>query len=408
MRSIPLFHSGCRPGSVRRRTQWLALVLSPALALTALGCRDGAEPPTAPPASTVSAAEAAATATLSFRQISAGGLHTCAVTTNDLAYCWGEGHWTPAPVPGGLRFLLVSAGETNRGSEGFTCGLATNRQAYCWGTDLVPVAVPGGRRFRQISTGYGYSCAVTTTDVAFCWGVNNYLGQLGTGGGAVQEPTRVAGGLRWRSVFTSATHTCGVTLDDVGYCWGYNVLGQLGSGIANFSNPKPVKIAGGLRFDQVKPGSGVDFGLNSTEVDIATTCGITRNDRAYCWGAYGAIGSEVERTSTPLQVAGGRRYDFVHPGAVHTCALTVTSVAFCWGDNQAGQLGIGTFASSPTPVRVAGGLRFVSLTVAPTGAHSCGITETNQAYCWGSNNTGQLGDGSHSNRPKPVPVAGAM
>jgi alpha-tubulin suppressor-like RCC1 family protein len=58
------------------------------------------------------------------------------------------------------------------------------------------------------------------------------------------------------------------------------------------------------------------------------------------------------------------------------------------------------------PTLVAGGLRF--LEVYAGGAHSCGITTTNRAYCWGSNSFGQLGDGTTTQRLTPVPVAGAM
>ena len=143
----------------------------------------------------------------------------------------------------------------------------------------MPTEVPGGRRFRQVSSGYGYACGVTPTDVAFCWGVNNTLGQLGTGGGNSTTPVRVAGGLRFRTVFTAATHTCGATLDDRAYCWGFAVLGELGDGSFVFTQPKPVLVAGGLRFRQVKPGSGFDGSINDgPEIDVAFSCGITTTE----------------------------------------------------------------------------------------------------------------------------------
>lgn len=389
-----------------RSMRLLCGVLAPSVVLGVLGCRDGAESPTAPPSPSASTAQVAAATSLSFRMISAGGEHTCAVTTSDRAYCWGNGLRSPTPVFGGLTFLEVSTGQ-----GGLACGITKTYRAYCWGTesgqDLVPALVPGGRRFRQISAGVDYACAVTTTDVAFCWG-DNHLGQLGTGGGFTTEPTRVAGGHRWRRVFTAATHTCGVTLDNVGYCWGANVFGQLGSGIHSFSEPKPVKVAGGLKFRQVKPGSGFDSGLHGPELDTSISCGITKEDWAYCWGNSAAIGNVQEgpTTPTPRRVAGGRHYGYIHPGLFHTCALTTASVAFCWGLNTSGQLGVAAPSFSATPVRVSGGLHFVFITVAPDGWHSCGITPAHQAYCWGRNGYGQLGDGTNINRFSPVRVTG--
>lgn len=396
---------------MNRLTRLLVPTLVQVFAVAIVGCRDGTEAPTAPQAAPPALATAVPGAQ-AFRQLSAGGGYTCGVTTNDVAYCWGVFGSSPTPVPvsGGLRFLEVSAGGTDGGRrEPMACGIATSQRAYCWERDLIPAEVPGGRRFRQLSAGYGYACGVTPTDVAFCWGVNNTLGQLGTGGGASSTPVRVAGGLRFRRVFAAATHTCGATLDDRAYCWGFAVLGELGDGSLVFTQPKPVLVAGGLRFRQVKPGNGFDSSINNgPEIDAAFSCGITTTDRAYCWGSD-VLGSDVGSSRTPVAVAGGRHFDFVHPGAFHACALTVSDVAFCWGSNQFGQLGTGAAGgSSTTPARVAGGLRFEGLTVGALGSHTCGVTADHKAYCWGSNGSGQLGDGTKTTRPKPVAVVGPM
>jgi alpha-tubulin suppressor-like RCC1 family protein len=384
-----------------RSARRLPAAFAAAIVLATLGCQEEAAPPTAPDESAPALAAAAAGA-LAFRQVSAGDRHTCGVTTDDQAYCWGlGGRLTPAPVSGGLRFLEVSAGVDK------TCGVTTDLRAYCWETDLTPAEVPGGRRFRQVSVGLEYVCAVTPTDVAFCWG-NNQFGQLGIGGGFGSDtPVRVAGGLRFRRVFTAASHTCGATTDNRAYCWGSNAFHALGDGSAVAEQPKPVAVIGGLRFRQVKPASALPAGLNPPEFDKALTCGVTTDDRAYCWGANGALGSEIERSSTPAAVAGGRHFNFVHPGRLHACALTLSDVAFCWGTNEYGQLGTGG-GFSRTPVRVAGGLRFEGLTVATTGFHTCGVTADHRAYCWGANHAGQLGDGTRLSRPKPVAVAGLM
>jgi alpha-tubulin suppressor-like RCC1 family protein len=370
-----------------------------------MGCRENAQAPSGPAAPTASASVGAAA--LAFRQVSAGPVQTCAVTTADLAYCWGfSGPLTPTLVSGGLKFLEVSAGGSTEGGVNgqgpVSCGVTTAQRVYCWGQDLVPTEVPGGRRFRKISVGFEHICAVNPFDVAFCWGNNRY-GQLGTGGGFfTTTPTRVAGGLQWRRVFAGASQTCGTTLDNKGYCWGWNGFGQGGTRAPGITHPTPTLISGRLSWRQVRPGAGIDFGLNSIEIDDGVGCGVTQSDRAYCWGA-GALGSTGGQTSTPRLVAGGRRYSTVQPGTAHTCGLTLAGVAFCWGSNAVGQLGrVGSF--SETPVRVAGNLVFEGISVAAAGGHTCGVTAGDRIYCWGANNRGQLGDGTRTNRFTPVAV----
>jgi alpha-tubulin suppressor-like RCC1 family protein len=87
-------------------------------------------------------------------------------------------------------------------------------------------------------------------------------------------------------------------------------------------------------------------------------------------------------------------------------------VAFCWGSNTFGQNGNGSTNGSNTPVRVSGGLAFAAVTTGPgpkldaafTGIHSCGLTTGNRVYCWGDNEAGQLGDGTNTRRLTPIAV----
>lgn len=91
-------------------------------------------------------------------------------------------------------------------------------------------------------------------------------------------------------------------------------------------------------------------------------------------------------------------------GLFHTCGLTTGGRAYCWGQNLAGQLGDGTTTTRPRPVPVATGLQFVLLSAG--GMYTCGLTADNKGYCWGQNTTGQLGDGTTTDRSRPVAVAG--
>jgi alpha-tubulin suppressor-like RCC1 family protein len=90
---------------------------------------------------------------------------------------------------------------------------------------------------------------------------------------------------------------------------------------------------------------------------------------------------------------------------VHSCALTGNGDAYCWGRNSYGQLGDATTLDRTTPVKVAGGLTFA--TIQANGAHTCGTTTSGATYCWGNNSDGQVGDGTTVDRPQPVAAGGS-
>jgi alpha-tubulin suppressor-like RCC1 family protein len=410
----------CRP-TPRRGLDSLTRRCAPTFAaflLAALGCREDAESPAGPEATAPGApALATAPAPLAFRQVSAGTARTCGVTTSNLAYCWGGGRLRPVAVAGGHHFVQISVG------EGHICAVTTENRAYCWGANKwgqlgdgtltdrpTPVVIPG-HRFRQIRAGYLHTCGISPTNIAYCWG-NNDEGQLGTGGSQTSIPTRVARGLLWNQVIAGASHTCGVTTDHRGYCWGANDFGELGDG-TKIQRQKPALVAGGLSFRQVVPGGGWFPDFVEPFVDDGHTCGITTADKAYCWGLNesGVLGSGTGANSlTPVAVAGGRRYGLLNTGWLHSCAVTTSAAAFCWGSNADGQLGVGSATSSSfSPLRVAGGLELTAVSAGTLGRHSCSWTTTDhRAYCWGDNAAGQLGDGTTTDRPKPVAVLGPM
>jgi alpha-tubulin suppressor-like RCC1 family protein len=210
------------------------------------------------------------------------------------------------------------------------------------------------------------------------------------------RPVAVKGGLLWRQLSGGFTHTCGVTTTNKAYCWGRNLRGEIGDG-STIKRLKPTAVSGGILFRQI------DAGFDHT-------CAVAVSEyRGYCWGdnEAGELGDGT-RTShrTPAPVFGSRRFDNVSAGSGHTCGVTRTGRTVCWGGNGAGQLGNGTTfrRATPTPLSVELQLR----TVSAGHGFTCGATTENRGYCWGDNFYGQLGDGTVTTRLTPVAVAAPM
>lgn len=296
-----------------------------------------------------------------------------------------------------------------------TCGITPDHQAYCWGSNQfgalgdgtmtdhsTPVPVAGGHQFRQIDVGTVFTCAVRYgDDRGYCWGENRF-GQLGNGSTSdspTLTPTAIAGGLTFKQVVAGDVHACGIsTTTNRAYCWGANFNGRLGDS-TTVTRPKPTRVAAGTRqFQQINAG-------------WAHTCAVTTTGKAFCWG-YGQLGQlGIGRTTGgslwPRAVVGGLTFRRVTTGRDHICGETPGSRAYCWGVNDRGQLGTGTTTSTLSPVPVTGGLFFAQ--VSAGWSHTCGKTSANVAYCWGDNAQGALGDGTSQNyRTQPTAVAGPM
>jgi alpha-tubulin suppressor-like RCC1 family protein len=199
---------------------------------------------------------------LAFAAVNTGVFHTCGVTTAGAAYCWGRNilgelgdgdtvqRSSPTPVAGGLTFARL-------GRIGFyhTCGVTADGAAYCWGAnsygqlgdgtttwEASPVQVKGGLTFADVSAGSYHTCGVTSRGAAYCWGAN-VVGQLGDGTFTQRtSPVAVAGGLLFATVSAGDIYTCGLTTGGAIYCWGDNAVGQFGNGTAGGQSTTPVRV----------------------------------------------------------------------------------------------------------------------------------------------------------------------
>ena len=382
---------------------------------------------------------AAVTTNPLFAGVALGSAHSCHLSAAGEAYCWGlnnvgqlgDGSNTtraaPVRVAGGLTFASISAAGTT------TCGLTPSGMAYCWGPNTfgqlgngsttgsnVPTAVAGGLSFRMVTVGERHTCGLTTGGAAYCWG-DNSSSQVGSttaqtcafGGANVacsQTPMPVSGGLNFTSINAGGFHTCGLTTAGDAYCWGWNTYRQLGNDGAASSSLTPVAVGGGLRFSSLAGGS-------------VSTCALTSEGVAYCWGtnSAGQLGTgSFTTSSTPVRMAGAVTFSSLSMSRensvfAHGCGVGRDGSVHCWGANQAYQLGtMGGVPCAPadlaitcrsTPTPVSGGLRFAA--VANGLEHVCGVTDSGDTYCWGNEESGVLGNGSTGSVAAPVRVSGS-
>jgi alpha-tubulin suppressor-like RCC1 family protein len=127
------------------------------------------------------------------------------------------------------------------------------------------------------------------------------------------------------------------------------------------------------------------------------------------WNDNGELGNgsptvQNVAVTTPVEVAGGHTWNSISAGIDHTCGVSTTGRAYCWGLNVYGRLGDGTTKDSSVPVLVTGVGSWIA--IASGWEHSCGIKADGDALCWGDNAWGQLGDGTTNDKSSPAVVAG--
>ena len=264
-----------------------------------------------------------------------------------------------------------------------------------------PVTAPatGTWQVASLALGDGFSCALLGDGHVDCWG-GNWTGQVGDGtytGRAV--PTPVVGLAGVKQIAVGEFHACALMPDTTVMCWGHNDSGQLGDGSFDpHSEPRPVASGFDTAAGRALPTplTGV-VGLTGGS---RHTCAVMADGGIRCWGSnqFKQLGDNVDTTdhttpftmTLPVAMMGATA---VTAGDVHTCAIDKNSKAWCWGSNNDGQLGVKDAVPMLTavPTAVVGLDGQVIDQLVTVDSFTCAHATSNQVWCWGFNSDGELG-----------------
>lgn len=259
-----------------------------------------------------------------------------------------------------------------------------------------PVANVSSPQMR-LAAGLAHACAVDAAGQARCWGDGTH-GQLGDTRLPGSASPGTVDGPRLVSLYASrgGNHSCGLTAAGAAWCWGRNDKGQLGNGTTT-DRTAPVQV------------SGLDSGVASLALGSQHSCALMKNGSVKCWGdgANGRLGTGSNAARlVPADVSGPAvSATAVGAGAAHTCVVTQDRKLQCWGRNDQSQLGDGSQTDRSRPVESSlGTARVVDLALGDE--HSCALKTTGEVLCWGRGNDGRLGTGTAARRSIPTLVTG--
>lgn len=370
------------------------------------------------------------------KSFTTNGTISCVIASNDKVYCWGStslGNGSPLTTSSKVPVPVSTTGVLNgkiitkifMSDSNYVCVLDSLGEMYCWGkndngqlgngtlTDFnTPVAVNktgvlNGKTIKSVAMNSGRTCVIASDDKVYCWGLGT-KGVLGDGlntTSLLPVAAVIPGGLTVKSLSMDANTNCAVTVTDLVYCWGEGVNSAIGDGFdINRSTPTAVNttfLAGKI--------------ITSLSIKDSTVC-VLANEKAYCWGKnnFGRMGmGNLGPSNVPVAVdvsgvLNGVNLKSIEVSEKITCAISTIDKLYCWGINNEGNLGNGTIVNSfvPTEVDVSGVLNGKTIkNLSLTTSNSCVIASDDEAYCWGSNTSGQLGNGNGLNVYSKVPTA---
>lgn len=267
---------------------------------------------------------------------------------------------------------------------------------YCWGMNTsrqiqpsptlhylepVPYPLSTSPEAITVSAGNQFTCIVTRGGRGRCWGRSD-LGQMGDGRISAPRDANTIPQLFFTSIDAGESSACGImaTLTAEVVCWGSNRLRAVDS-----------KLPAIVLLPTAVQGQSGGAEVSAGYFTCARVAG-----RARCWGKrdWGQLGDGIISNNSVgiADVLGGTDWVQVAAQQYHACGLDADGQAFCWGYNGSGQLGDGTTVQSarPVPVVQPAGTRFTRIAVGPE--QTCALDTVGQAYCWGEDGPTLLGD----------------
>jgi alpha-tubulin suppressor-like RCC1 family protein len=337
--------------------------------------------------------------------LAVGHRHACALDASGSVVCWGrnrDGQLGPATGSASATPQMIPSlgAVTALGASGReSCAIEQLGDVRCWGANesgelgdgtYNSTSTPGAAAVAgaaEVHAGAYGACARLLDGTVQCWG------SLDAGDGQLVISSNPRAAMVTGAVAMSVkfNHTCISTGDHL-LCWGSNQEGELGRGVRSIT-PSPVAVS--------LPGS-----VSAAAVAAQRACAVV-GGRLFCWGQGGLGKGDANGSVAPIETATavlGTSVVGVSLSSYNTgCAWTAAGKAYCWGNNSQGQLGTGTtssYESTPQPVMLIAQVA----QMAQGDNHTCAVTSNGPLFCWGGNDSYQLGDGTNVSRAQPQQV----